>query len=391
MTTIHHVKPRRVLVAHNVKRNHWGGMARLMESIHAELEAFGWKTEFFTADDMPAKGSERFRRYAFSWYARSHARAAFLRGEPYQVINIHEPAGAAVVFGKSRLGDPAIVAMSHGLEQRYWELRLRKIPISPDPPSWKARLLFPATSLWQSRLTLRRADHVFCLNQEDKEFLVQRFHLQPEAITRVFPAAGPEFAAAARRRDYHRPANRVLFSGTWIARKGIRQVIEAFSLLAERHPLLQLGILGAGLSDSRVLADFPSAIRSRITVHPALSHADSAELLLDYDIFLLPSFFEGTPLALIEAMCSGLPVVTTTTCGMKDVVEDGINGLLISPGNSAEVVRSVEQLIAGSDLRRRLGQQALSDATGKYTWRAAAEIVDAAYSSLLKSAEHVRP
>jgi glycosyltransferase involved in cell wall biosynthesis len=106
---------------------------------------------------------------------------------------------------------------------------------------------------------------------------------------------------------------------------------------------------------------------------------------LNYDIFLLPSFFEGTPLALIEAMCSGLPVITTATCGMKDVVEDGQNGLLITQGNSGQIVSSVELLMSDSSLRQRLGQQASSDATRRFTWRAAAELANAAYSSLRSS------
>lgn len=385
MAITHHFKSKRVLVAHRVTRGHWGGMTRMVESIHTELESFGWKTEYFTADDMPASGGDRFRRYAFPWYVRRHAREAFLRGEPYEVINIHEPAGAAVVFGQSQLGGPAIVAMSHGLEKRYWELRLRRNPRGPEPPSWKTRLVFPATSLWQSYLTLRRADHVFCLSEEDRTFLVDRFQLSQERITRLFPAAGPEFSGVAPLRSYDRPSNKVLFSGTWIERKGIRQVIEAFSILCDRHPTLQLGVLGAGVVASSVLADCPPALHSRITVHPPQSHAGCAEILLNYDIFLLPSFFEGTPLALIEAMCSGLPVITTATCGMKDVVEDGENGLLIAQGNSGQIVSSVELLMSDSSLRQRLGQQASSDATRRFTWRAAAELANAAYCSLRSS------
>jgi glycosyltransferase involved in cell wall biosynthesis len=164
-------------------------------------------------------------------------------------------------------------------------------------------------------------------------------------------------------------------------------VIEAFSVLAGRHASMQLGILGAGVPASSVLADFPAPLHSRIVVHPLLSHADCAEALLDYDIFLLPSFFEGTPLALVEAMCAGTPVITTATCGMKDVVEDGQNGLLIVSGNSGEIVRSVELLMTDSSLRRRLGEQAAQDAARKYTLQAVAELVDAAYSGLLRSRE----
>jgi glycosyltransferase involved in cell wall biosynthesis len=383
---IHYSSSRRVLVAHNAMRGHWGGMARLMESIHTELEAFGWKTDYFTADDLPAVGGKRFRRYAFTWYARRHAREAFLRGEPYDLINVHEPAGAAIVLGQSRLGGPAIVAMSHGVEQRYWELRLRKNPPGPEPPSVKTRITFPMLSLWQSRLTLKRADHVLCLNEVDKSFLATRFNIARERITRVFPGASPEFQSAAPRRSYDRACNKLIFSGTWIERKGIRQLIEAFSVLADRHPAMQLGILGAGASAESVLADFPATLRSRIVVFPPLSHAECAEVLLDYDVFLLPSLFEGTPLALIEAMCTGIPAITTATCGMKDVIQDGQNGLLVSPGNSEQIVRAVEIMMTDSSLRQRLGLQAARDAAEKYTWKAAAELVDSAYSSLLNPA-----
>jgi glycosyltransferase involved in cell wall biosynthesis len=387
---IRQFKSRRVLVAHNVMRGLRGGMARMMESIHAELESFGWKTEFFTNEDMPAAGSERFRRYAFPLYVRRHAREAFLRGEPYEVINIHEPAGAAVVVGQARIGGPAIVAMSHGLEQRYWEMRLRKDPPGPEPPSWKTRVLFPATSLWQSRLTLRRANHVLCMSEEDRTFLETRLQLDPRKITRVFPGTGPEFLSIAPRRSYDRPCTKLLFSGSWIDRKGSRQIIEAFLVLADKHPSLQLGILGAGvlssrvLADrSRVLADFPSLLHSRITVFPPFhSHADYAEVHLDYDIFLQPSFYEGMPATLIQAMGTGMPVIATATCGMKDVVEDGRNGLLTAPGNSGQLVHAIELLMNDPSLRQRLGQQALSDVSQKYTWRAVAELVNAAYCGL---------
>ncbi len=146
---------------------------------------------------------------------------------------------------------------------------------------------------------------------------------------------------------------------------------------------MRLGILGAGVPASRVLENFPQLLHARIDVFPSLSHIDCAEVLLDHDIFLLPSFFEGTPLGLIEAMCTGIPVITTATAGMKDVIDDGENGLLVAPGNCVEIVSAVERLVTDWKLRQRLGRQAFSDASAKYTWRAAAETVNQVYSSLL--------
>lgn len=373
----------RVLVAHNLPRGSWGGAVRMMESSHQALESFGWQTDYFTTEDMPPSSSMRYRRYAFSWHLRRHARAAFLRGQPYDIINVHEPAGAAVVASRSAMGAPAVVAMSHGLEQRYWELRRRAAGPKPEPPLLKERITFPLLSLWQSRLTLRRADHVFCLSDDDKTFLQARHHLTADKITRVIPGAGAEFSAVLSRRVYDRPCTKLLFSGTWSERKGKKYMAEAFSILALKNSALQLGILGAGVPAASLLADFPPELHPRVTVYPPLSHAECAEVLLDYDIFLLPSFFEGTPLALIEGMYTGIPVITTATCGMKDIVENGRTGILINPGNTAEIVDAVEQLTQNAELRSRMGRAAAANAISNYTWQATAQRMHLAYSALL--------
>ena len=75
------------------------------------------------------------------------------------------------------------------------------------------------------------------------------------------------------------------------------------------------------------------------------------------DVFLLPSVFEGTPLTLMEAMHSGLPIVTTDVCGMRDVIRNGESGILVpirSPGNIAQ---AINQLAGDSELRQRLGRR----------------------------------
>jgi glycosyltransferase involved in cell wall biosynthesis len=383
MGNLGQLKPKRVLVAHNVERGGRGGMALMMESMHAALEEFGWQTEYFTASDLSADTPPRLRRYGFTWQARRHARQAYLAGRPYSIVNIHEPAGVALVFGKAALGNPAIVAMSHGLEQRYWEMRLQSGSSGPEPPSLKERVSFPLLSLWQSSLTLRRADHVICSNEVDKQFLVDRLRVEPEKITLLLHPAGEDFARVAPRRDYTRPCTKIVFSGTWTGRKGIRQLIESFTVLAAKYPQLQLGILGAGLAADRVRADFPEPLRARIAVYSSASHAEAAEILLDYDIFLVPSFFEGGPLTLTEAMASGMPAITTSSW-MRQLVQDGENCLLIPPGDAAAIVRAVERLMQDAGLREKMGRQAHADVTQKYTWRALAERIDKAYSGLLK-------
>ena len=107
-------------------------------------------------------------------------------------------------------------------------------------------------------------------------------------------------------------------------------------------------------------------------------------MLLDYDIFLLPSFFEGGPLTLVEAMYTGMPCITTSSW-LSNLVKDRHNSLLIAPGNTGEIVSAVERLMMDASLRERLGRQGFADATEKNTWRALGEIVNDVYSGLLQS------
>ena len=273
--------------------------------------------------------------------------------------------------------------MVDGVIQHYWEIRLDKALDMDDAPGLKERITVPLLYLWQCRMTLRGADHIFCNNPQDRDYIQSRMGVDSGRITHVFSGAGKEFAAAAPRRVYARQCTKLLFFGTWIKRKGIRQVVAAFAELAARHADLQLGVLGAGAPPEQVLAHFPEPLHSRVTVLPPMSHAECAEILLDYDIMLLPSFVEGTPLALIEAMCTGIPAITTNTSGMKYVVQDGINGILVNPGDAGQIVSAVERLCADADMRERVGRRAFKDASSRYTWEALGALVHQAYSNLL--------
>jgi glycosyltransferase involved in cell wall biosynthesis len=211
---------------------------------------------------------------------------------------------------------------------------------------------------------------------------VQRLGVLDENVTPVYPGVGEVFRRCAPMREYRRQASKLLFSGTWLERKGIRQLVDAFAELVKRHEILELGVLGGGVREERVLLDFPSEMRSKVRVLPPMSHSECAELLLDYDVFILPSWFEGTPLALLEAMATGMPVITTATCGMKDVVVNGKNGLLTSPGQAQQLSAAIEVLLRERELRVALGRDAHVTACG-YTWSKTAEVVAKTYGRLL--------
>ena len=178
---------------------------------------------------------------------------------------------AAVVVGlKRRLGHPVVVVTSHGVEQRGWELALEELRLGRPGPSRKSRLASPATRLWQSRLALRRADHIFCLSSEDLQYIVRRFGRQPDDITRLFPAADTAYIKAYARRDYD-ASGTVIFFGTWLARKGTTDLVPAFVELAARRPDVKLTVMGAGVAArKRSFSPFPSTsmLRSSTSLRP---------------------------------------------------------------------------------------------------------------------------
>ena len=374
-------KRKRLLIAHNVRRARTGGMSRIMSFIHDQFEAEGHQVEYFCAEDLPSNMQGRWARFTFPYLVSEHAVRAARKGKPYDLINVHEPAAAIVALRKRWAGYPRIVVTSHGVEQRGWHLQKDEVRLGRDSLSLKSRITYPLTSLWQSNLGLRLADHVFCLSSQDRGYLNEKFGIPAGRITRIFPAADAAYAPVATERTYEHVEN-LLFFGTWLKRKGISDLVAAFTVLVERHPHLGLMILGAGMPEGVVRADFPEALRGKIRCVETSTEETVAASLSAADIFVLPSLFEGTPQTLIEAMAAGMPVVTTAASGMRDVIESEHNGLLVPVRSPESIVTAVERLIADKDLRMRLGRQANADALRHYIWDVVAVPVREVYERL---------
>ncbi len=114
-------------------------------------------------------------------------------------------------------------------------------------------------------------------------------------------------------------------------------------------------------------ANFPAAIRNRISVLPFVARDAMPALYAGHDIFVFPSLVEGMPLTLLEAMAGAMPVVTTNTCGMSDLIENEANGLLVPAADASALGNAVERLRNSPDFRRTLGVHA-QDSARRYSW-----------------------
>jgi glycosyltransferase involved in cell wall biosynthesis len=324
-------------------------------------------------------------RFSFPLAVLRHVASRSRTSQPYDIVNVHEPSGAALVLNRRSIGQTRVVVTSHGIEERGWALRLTPDANAEERPTWKSRVLYPASVLWQARVALRRADHLFCLNSEDQQYAVGKYGRQKEEITRIFPGAHPVYGENAFRRDYSQ-AKTILFAGSWLARKGTRELVEAASRVCRRHAGVRFAILNPGKSANDVLADFPPQIRDRVEIWDARPESGTAAAFDKADIFVLPSIFEGTPLTLIEAMWSGLPIISTATCGMRDVLEHGRNGLLVPPRNAEAIASSIEKYLSDSALRESTGRAAHRSASENFGWPTVARIALTAYERVTRAA-----
>jgi len=242
--------------------------------------------------------------------------------------------------------------------------------IKESLPDGQERISAPAKDE-QLRIQSLESARLFRLS---KSFLgtsrmTMRYGLAPDRVWFIPKGVGQEFFHRRAWSDTREP--KLLFVGTWIDHKGIYALVEAFEQLLALPPRVQLTIAGCAETEERVRHYFSAAAQGSINVRPFISRGEMPELYAQHDIFVLPSLVEGMPLVLLEAMASGLAVVTTESSGMTDLVEDGHDGLFAIPGDADSLTVAIGTLCGNSQLRYKLGCAA-QEKMKRFTWKLSA-------------------
>lgn len=142
-------------------------------------------------------------------------------------------------------------------------------------------------------------------------------------------------------------------------RKGSFDLIRAFANLSiEQQQRAKLLLAGDGeVEEAQKLAD-NMGIATHVECLGWLSAQSCSQLLAKSDVFVLPSYAEGLPMAMLEAMGWGLPVLSTPVGGIPEVLISNQNGILVNPGNIQELTEAMQLLLENEDLRINFGQSA---------------------------------
>ena len=200
------------------------------------------------------------------------------------------------------------------------------------------------------RWTLARSDKVLVLSSSSRR-LFQGI-LPGHSIEILWnPVECPVIEATSRERI-------VLMLGELGIRKGTYDVLKAIPEILARCPDLEFWFGGDGdVAQVKAIVEV-KPWRDQVRVLGWVNSWDKKQLLKKVLMLLLPSYHEGLPLAMLEAMASGVPIVSTPVGGTADLITDGQEGLLLTPGAVSEIVSAVTMLAQDDAFRSALAERA---------------------------------
>lgn len=233
-----------------------------------------------------------------------------------------------------------------------------------DPRIRRSRLMFVRrVDGWSAR---HLTAHFQAITAAVKDHAVEHLRIPPDRITVIERGRDPTRLGrpgAARRRAGRRmlglsEEDEVLVTlGRQEFQKGHRYLLEAIKRLAPRRPRLVLLLAGREGEASAELTQLRAQPEIARTVR-FLGHRDDApEILAAADAFVFPSLWEGLGGSLIEAMAMGLPIVASDIDAIREVVEDGRNGHLVTPASSDDLANGIANLLDDGDRMRAFGRR----------------------------------
>ncbi len=147
----------------------------------------------------------------------------------------------------------------------------------------------------------------------------------------------------------------LLFLGKLAEKKGIYCLLDAIVPLKERYQNIRLLCGGEGELENVEAYSRQLGIKDNVQLLGWVSGSEKDLYLQQSTIYVLPSFSEGLPMGVLEAMAAGLPVVSTPVGGIPDAVEDGVEGFLVEPGDSQALAEAIRRLLDDAKLRAEMG------------------------------------
>jgi len=264
--------------------------------------------------------------------------------------------------------------------------RIHPVVVTAHTPALESRLSSRGRIL--QAIARGGVDRWIVLSERNRELMAASRGLAPEGISVVFPGLPEErfrelpSAPAARHEIALEPKSTSVGAvGRLSQQKRHDVLIEAVALASRQLPDLRLVIVGEGELETLTRRLAQERIPGQITFTGYRS--DAIRLLPAFDIFVMSSDFEGLPFALLEAMASGRPIVTTDVQGAGEAVRDGREGLVVPRRDPEALAEGILTLARDKELAARLGGAARARFLAEFTAERMLDRTEALYRELL--------
>jgi glycosyltransferase involved in cell wall biosynthesis len=291
----------------------------------------------------------------------------------------------------------ADVLCCHGYKANLlgrWAARRAGIPVVAVSRGWTAETWRVRLYEAIDRLGLRWMDRVVCVSEGQAAKVRQRTVASEERIVVIPNAvdaarfADPDSAYRKRlKRLFATPPLRVVgAAGRLSPEKGFDVLIEAAAQIIPQDPSLGIVIFGAGPLRKRLQSQIAAhGLDDRIVL--AGFRNDVHRYLPFCDLFVLPSFTEGMPNVVLEAMAAGVPVVATAVGGTPELVVDDVTGYLVPPGDADALARRMGDVLSSAESARAMGQQGRERVQTCYTFAEQSRKYQELFASLCGATE----
>ncbi|HEX3082862.1 MAG TPA: glycosyltransferase family 4 protein [Candidatus Saccharimonadia bacterium] len=291
---------------------------------------------------------------------------AIIRDEKPDLINAHMPVpGLADVAASAAGRIPFVVTYHAGTMKKGKRL---------------IDLLVGTYETFGLRFVLGRADRILCSSDFVRDEFLGRWKSKSVTVTPGVDEA--LFKPVAKTQAGHKT---LLFVGNYgpsYRHKGLNDLIETLPALTAKFPGLTVNIVGVGDQDDVRATAATLGVESGLKFLGLQDSQALAQLYPQADVVVLPSHNDSFPMVLVEAMACGTPVVSTTVGGIPTLVENGVTGLLVTPGDTTALGSAIERILSDKVLAKQMGETGRELVEKELTWssktRATSEIFEAA-------------
>jgi glycosyltransferase involved in cell wall biosynthesis len=296
---------------------------------------------------------------AFSFRAYQRYRE-LAQVQPFDIVHDDQGLGYGVLLIKAS-GVPVVANIHHPLS-----IDCRNAVMEAPTLRQKVRriIFYP---FFMQEMVARRLDRIITGSENSARSVGQAFRLPPHRISAIHD--GVDTDTFRPREDVARVPNSILFVGNSDDRnKGARYLLEALHLLRDELDL-HLTVV------DRPIAQMVPYMLERLGLHGRVTltgRVPRDELVRQYcrsELLVSPSLYEGFGLPAAEAMACGMPVIATTAGAFPEIIEDGVSGLLVPPGDVAALAAAIRRLMADVQLREELGRAARKRIVDTFSWQ----------------------